>query len=66
MLNNQYDVPVLDDFDSMMLQDQIDSLETQIVKANILGQALQNVTTKQSDYLLKNCFVKFVLILTVL
>ncbi|MFO1547458.1 hypothetical protein [Lactiplantibacillus plantarum] len=40
MLNNQYDVPVLDDFDSMMLQDQIDSLETQIVKANILGQAL--------------------------
>lgn len=40
MLNNQYDVPVPDEFDSMMLQDQIDSLETQIIKANILGQAL--------------------------
>ncbi|MFO1547300.1 hypothetical protein [Lactiplantibacillus plantarum] len=40
MTRDQYYVPARDELDRMMLQDQIDSLETQIVKANILGQAL--------------------------
>lgn len=40
MIRDQYYVPARDELDRMMLQDQIDSLETQIVKANILGQAL--------------------------
>ncbi|MFO1567502.1 hypothetical protein ABC426_00635 [Lactiplantibacillus plantarum] len=40
MIRDQYYVPARDELDRMMLQDQIDSLEIQIVKANILGQAL--------------------------
>ena len=40
MLNDQYYLSTPDKFDRMILQDQFDSLETQIVKANILGQIL--------------------------
>lgn len=40
LTNARYYVPACDELDRMLLQDQIESLETQIVKANILGQAL--------------------------